>query len=200
MKNLFSWKRLIKRAPIIALVAVAATAGAQFVVDGQQVGSNSGSATADSGNSTSASGDAALQTWVGLNELEDYDPGPYGDGGEALSVAIATFQIRNNMAVTGEVSDELAQAIAAAVRAQNGNAPSSMAASASESANADNPCIQREAVETASKANRFARIARAGERLFNRAGGDSDIARDVSGVANDASAVARDVAIVSPDC
>lgn len=175
------------------LIALAGMANAQLEVGGQAFESNSDSAP------TPSSDNLELQVWVGLNELDGYDPGAFGAETDELSVAIATFQIKNGLAVDGQVTEALAQAVAAAVRA-GGNPAVASESVAARAADGEDPCLRQEAAQTASKAGRFARIARAGERLFNRAGGDSEIGRDVSKVAGETSAIARDVAIISPDC
>jgi hypothetical protein len=170
---------------------MAGLAHAQLEVGGQPFESN------DTSSSPASADNLELQVWVGLNELDGYDPGSFGAETDELSVAIATFQIRNSMEVTGQASEELAKAIQAQVRTKGGTAS---AAAAANQAGGEDPCLRREAVETASKTRRFARLARAGERLFNRAGGDSDVARDVSQIANETTAIASDVAVLSPDC
>lgn len=114
------------------------------------------------------------------------------------AIAISKFEAANNMDVSGEVSQPLANALEASVAAmRNGESAPAAAAQASLSADAqaepEDPNCLRETTDDAVDSSLSAgRLARAGGRLFSRFGGDR-AAQEL----NEAAATATDVAVVA---
>lgn len=182
---------------LLMLAWLSGIAEAQLLVNGMGVGPNN-----NNGAPGASTGNTDMQVWVGLNSLDGYDPGAWGNENDAeqFQMAIMTFQMQNGLPPTGEADEATAQAVTAAVRGQSNGAAGAKAGSMAGADSGEDPCLRQEAVETASKSAQVGRLARAGGRLLERFGGNSDVARDVDELTRDTAAVSGDVAILSPDC
>lgn len=186
------------------ILALTSTAYAQLVVDNVEFEPPESQNT--------ASGDDLSRAHSMLRAL-DYDTGELGTENQKLTVAITTFQIRNNLEpADGMVSESLLAALQVAVNMQgnanvaNGSASAqaSGAASASlaatETPNEEDPCLQDELREVASDSRETSRRLGAIGRLLRRGGVDSDVVETADDISRNVAGAASDGTALTGDC